>query len=133
MRAVFGSIPYPDRKEISRKSPKPTASTLTASEIALRATPHERGKAKKNRGSEAENTRNPIVIKLQWDMLNLYLVKLSVHAVRGAVCGSFMLCQLSPLCTALSIHPTLWTVKLCYICGNPLTTKFMISYKARRG
>ena len=79
MRAVFGSIPYPDRKEISRKSPKPTASTLTASEIALRATPHERGKAKKNRGSEAENTRNPIVIKLQWDMLNFYLVKLIVN------------------------------------------------------
>ncbi len=37
--AVFGSILYTDRKEISRKSPKPTASTLTASEIALRATP----------------------------------------------------------------------------------------------
>ena len=122
MRAVFGSIPYPDRKEISRKSPKPTASTLSASEIALRATPQERGKAKKNIGSQAENTRNPTVIKLQWDILNFYLVKLSVHAVRGAVCGSFTLCRLSPLCTALSIHPTLWTVKLCYICGNPLTT-----------
>jgi hypothetical protein len=79
MRAVFGSLPYPDRKEISRKSPKPTASTLTASEIALRATPQERGKAKKNIGSEAENTRNPIVIKLQWDMLNFYLVKLKVN------------------------------------------------------
>ena len=122
-----------NRKFASRKSPKPTASTLSASEIALRATPQERGKAKKNRGSEAENTRNPIVIKLQWDMLNFYLVKLSVHAVRGAVCGSFTLCRLSPLCTALSIHPALWTVKLCYICGNPLTTKFIISYKARRG
>ena len=79
MRAVFGSLPYPDRKEISRKSPKPTASTLTASEIALRATPQERGKAKKNIGSEAENTRNPIVIKLQWDMLNFYLVKSNVN------------------------------------------------------
>lgn len=133
MRAVFGSLPYPDRKEISRKSPKPTASTLTASEIALRATPQERGKAKKNIGSEAENTRNPIVIKLQWDMLNFYLVKLFVYAVRGAVCGSFTLCRLSPLCTALSIHPTLWAVKLCYICGYLLTTKFIISYKARRG
>lgn len=81
MRAVFGSIPYPDRKEISRKSPKPTASTLSASEIALRATPQERGKAKKNIGSQAENTRNPTVIKLQWDILNFYLVKLSVHTV----------------------------------------------------
>lgn len=79
MRAVFGSLPYPDRKEISRKSPKPTASTLTASEIALRATPQERGKAKKNIGSEAENTRNPIVIKLQWGMLNFYLVKSNVN------------------------------------------------------
>lgn len=81
MRAVFGSLLYQDRKEISRKSPKPTASTLTASEIALRATPQERGKAKKNIGSQAENTGNPIVIKLQWDILNFYLVKLSVHAV----------------------------------------------------
>lgn len=53
MRAVFGTQLYPDRKEISRKSPKPTASTLTASEIALRATPQERGKAKKNRGEQS--------------------------------------------------------------------------------
>ena len=68
-----------NRKFESRKSPKPTASTLSASEIALRATPQKRGKAKKNRGSEAENTRNPIVIKLQWDILNFYLVKLKVN------------------------------------------------------
>lgn len=58
-RAVFGSLLYQDRKEISRKSPKPTASTLTASEIALRATPQERGKAKKNIGSEAEQKEKP--------------------------------------------------------------------------
>lgn len=90
MRAVFGSLLYPDRKEISRKSPKPTASTLTASEIALRATPQERGKAEKNIGSQAENTRNPIVIKLQWDILNFYLVKLSVPTARGADCGALV-------------------------------------------
>lgn len=110
------------REFVSRKSPEPTAPTLSASEIALGATPQAGLCLEEHRGNGTENMRNPTVSKLQWDSLNFYLVKLSVHAVRGAVCGSIMLCRLSPLCTALSIHLSLWAVKLCYICGNPLTT-----------